>query len=270
MTEEAQVEESAGFEEEFDNFVNGDAEEPFESDEENESEPTDQVADLPDEQQSKFDDLRKQNEDLQHRINSDNGRVSALQRKINDLESVQTKEPAPTEQEIHAAIKNPEKWAEVKEDYPELAEGLETFVQSQIEARLKKVDEISAKMGTFETRAAAEDRRSEISKLTDKHPDWSEVAVSSEFKGWVSHQPEKIQSLVNSEEAADAAYLLEAYKSTIPVKSTGQTQAEKITAQRQKKLAAAEETPTQRRTPTPADESDFFGAFERYAKQRER
>ena len=260
MTEAAQ--ETATYEDDFDSFTEDAHEEPLQ--ETQESEATEE-SEEPDEQALKLEELKKQNEALQHRIASDDGRVSALQRKINELESAQK-----PQEDLKEAIQNPEKWAEVKEDYPELADGLETFVKSQIEERLKKVEEISAKVGTFEQKAIQEDRQRELEKLAQVHPDWHEIAQSSEFKGWVSAQPEKVRALADSDDAADAAFLLDTYKATRPKEDANQSQAEKLAAQRKKQLAAAEETPTQRRTPTAADESDFEGAFERFARQRER
>ena len=118
------------------------AEEPQEEEPEGveakaEEEPADPFQGLPDavkQKLLKIDDLEKSNQELIHHVKTAQGRVAAMQRETEIAKRVKdevAKKDSPSQKEITTASKNPEKWDNLKEDFPEWAEAMEEFDKMQ-------------------------------------------------------------------------------------------------------------------------------------------
>lgn len=100
---------------------------------------------------------------------------------------------APTDAQVKAAMASPEKWAKLKEDYPDWAEPLEAEfagIRSEI-AKLSKgapvdVNAIKSEVtkGVGEQLAAGFDAAEERAFVRLKHPDWKTTVNTPEFKAW--------------------------------------------------------------------------------------
>jgi hypothetical protein len=171
-----------------------------------------------DQQRAAWEAAQRTIQNLTHRANSDRNRVSALNRKVSELESKapaakagakgNDSMPADT-----AGLFDDPEFKAFKEEYPEVAAPLEKVISTlqrqnqELQARLNPIDE---------DRQQAVFVRNEAT-LAGTHPDWQDVAGSQAFMAWVNDQPEDVQRLAlkNADSIADpasAAKLLTLFK----------------------------------------------------------
>ena len=224
-------------------------------------------ADATDEQRSAMESVRRERAEIEHRYKSDEGRVSALQRKINELEAVQHQAPvaAPTAMPI-----SEEGIDSFREDYPDIADAVDKMVQSKMTTEREGFSQAMSQMQQQMNQAIQPFQESEQQRYVDtqlqalesSHPDWREVAQSSGFMEWMNVQPETIRSMFNSDSAQDAAYLVGSFKQTLPRSPI----VEQITSQQSSNKQALNEavTPRSRRTATTTTSApdDYEAAFD--------
>ena len=209
-------------------------------------------ANVSDEQRVALEELQQEKSNWQHRFQSDAGRVSALQRKINDLEaalSTPQQAVAPQAQPVDP-IQSPE-MDSFKEDYPDIAEAVDRMVQQQLAQERQQfagaINQLDSRISqTIKPIQENEHQRfvdTQMQALEAQHPDWREVASSADFLDWIGHQPDTVQSMYNSESASDAAYLVGSFKQVYQQAP----QAEPVAPQTQPELAQAV-SPRSRRT----------------------
>lgn len=201
------------------------------------------AADAPGSDQSENDpwanapaDLRERHEtekrDYDLRLRSSNGRVSALDRKVQEL-TRQLEEarkggqnPEATQQgdgegggddDGKAGGKlSDDALSQLREDYPDLAGPLIDMLEKQGQT----IQRLSQGVGAFEqTRESAAIAEQE-NLLTQEHPDWQEVAADDRFAGWIETQPKSIQDAMarNFEkivDGADAALVIGRFKESV-------------------------------------------------------
>jgi hypothetical protein len=101
-----------------------------------------------------------------------------------------------------------EVWAK---DYPDVAQIIETIAikkareqSSQLEERIKKIDEMSAE-------AQKDKAEAELMKI---HPDFADIRNSDEFHEWADEQPKWVQDALyeNDNDAKSAARAIDLYK----------------------------------------------------------
>ena len=96
-------------------------------------EPEDPLAGLSDTVRAKLaqiDDLAQANTQLLHHVKTTEGRVAAMQRDA-ELARRQVAD-APSQKQIVTATANPEKWDQLKEDFPEWAGAMEEYVTAKM------------------------------------------------------------------------------------------------------------------------------------------
>lgn len=134
---------------------------------------------------------------------------------------------APSEAQIQAAVKSPEKWAQLKQDFPEWGEGTEELVAANT-AALR--EEISNKVGRQDVdrlvgdrvRQAEESitRRIEERVVDVAHRGWRELVKTNEFQAWFGAQDDAVKRLAESDRAEDAIELFDKYKDASKVNVT--------------------------------------------------
>lgn len=167
---------------------------------------------LPPELLAKIDDLQKANEDLKNHVRAAEGRVAAWQREREEQKRLSA---APTQTDIAKATANPEKWDQLKQDFPEWAEAMEEYVgfkvgqpsQGVSEDQLNKLIEERTEKIRAEALEAIE-----YAKLETKHGDWRETINSDDFVKWVGSQPVDVYNLIDSPKAADAVKVIDLFK----------------------------------------------------------
>lgn len=217
-------------------------------------------------------DYKREYEALNHRFKSDLGRQDVYQRRIAEQErEIQTLKQGQSKTQEQEAGDNPEnsgmsdaQWETLKEEFPEIAQGVEAKFNAfdqQLNQRLQQVDQTLAPIRERESQQALE---REYQTLSERHPDYQNVAASTEFNQWLEKQPQPVRQLIESENAADAAYLLDGFKREQGSSNQPQQPAQKPSPN--KALERARSVP-RRGTPKQSTiaEDDYDAAFDHYA-----
>lgn len=241
--------------------------------------PPDIWADVSDAHRAAYEAALAEQERLRHSVHSNAGRVSALQRKINELETQLGRQvraaaapsDAPTAQEINEAMQTPESWASFTEEYPEVARAVDSRIAGEI-ARLEQA--LNPLREEVNKRARAEQEQFEslqYQALEKAHPNWQQTINTPAFTHWLQSQPESVQSLVESDYADDAIALLNFYSATSRERGAPSSgRVSEIQAARQRRLEQSVETPSRRGAQRPLAEDDFSSAFKAAAAKKMR
>lgn len=209
----------------------------------------------------------RERDEVKHRYSSDAGRVSGLQRKINELErALQNAQAASkTTPEIEGVDLE-----EFETDYPDIAKAVRAMVSKERAALDTEVNERIQQLAA-PLKEAEETRfiEAQLDALTERHPKWREQVATEDFNNWLKLQPRGIQELSRSDYADDVSFLLDVYGNTrqppAPRNSGG---GRKEVERRRRQLENSEGVRSRSRAkPVPAEE-DFDGAWEHYAKRQ--
>ena len=209
-------------------------EEAVEAVEEPQEAPADDLwANASPEQREAFTRLQQQNAQLEHNFQSNVGRVSALQRKLNEVEKSLTErqaQPAPqaqAEPEVKQEAEPEEAYdlSSFKDDFPDVYAAMQAMnnreraeLQKSFDQRLAQLDErfsqVSAPMEQLQEERQLEYKQRQLSALSAAHPDWQEVSQTDNFRSWLDQQTDGIRALIQSTAAQDNIVLLNLYKGT--------------------------------------------------------
>ena len=215
-------------------------------------------------------ELETANSQLLHHVKTAEGRVAAMQREFQQARQAQqavAPQDAPTQGDIAAAAKNPEKWEQLKQDFPEWAGAMEEYVgaklngmQSGVQAN-QVVEYVQAQQAELrnQMQAAIEEARVE-----GKYEDWRETINTPDFAQWFAIQPNEVRALADSPHGRDAIKMLDMFNNvrTKP--------ASEIRQERGARLAAAATTrPGQTPPPKTLDDLSPEELWNYEAKKRE-
>ena len=182
----------------------------------------DPLAGLPEEVRialGKITELETANAQLLHHVKTAEGRVAAMQREFQQARQASTMvnpNDAPSQGAIAAAAKNPEKWEQLKQDFPEWAGAMEEYVgaklsgmQSGVQA-MQVVDYVQEQLAAerAQMKAAIEEARVE-----GRHENWRDTVNSPDFAQWYAIQPADVKALAESSAARDAIKMLDLFNS---------------------------------------------------------
>ena len=216
-------------------------------------------------------ELETANSQLLHHVKTAEGRVAAMQREFQQARQAQQSvapQDAPTQGDIAAAAKNPEKWEQLKQDFPEWAGAMEEYVgaklngmQSGVQAN-QVIEYVQAQQAELrnQMQAAIEEARVE-----GKYENWKETINTSDFAQWFAIQPPEVRALADSPQGKDAIKMLDMFNSvrTKP--------ASEIRQERGARLAAAATTrPGQTPPPKTLDDLSPEELWNYEASQREK
>ena len=119
---------------------------------------------------------------------------------------------APTASEIRQAQDSPESMQRLKQDYPEFAEAIQSYV-GQTTEQLRQ--ELARQQQPVQQGLTPQQLNEALVEFA--HPGWKADVQKPEFIGWLQQQPQEIQRLAASDLAADARALLDIYKKPNPV-----------------------------------------------------
>ena len=281
------------FETAFAEYASGEAEKPNteESTEEPQEAPESEAESAPEPEESAPGDddlaarlaaLEAENQKLKHSEASQRGRLGAYQRQINQLQSQlqqtqntpgkpqQSEEQQRQEAADAAGVKD---WEALKEDFPEVAKALDARIEAekkalaedrQRQAQLERqIAELQSAVQPIQQQAQETYLKTQVDALTARHPDWREVVSAPAFAEWLNQQPESLRRLTESNDAAEAAALMDLYKS-----QTGSQVADGNSDKRQERLAAAQSVPRRGSAPKGGVPDEFEAAFNHYATKR--
>lgn len=212
--------------------------------------------------------ITKERDEYRQKFNSNNGRISAYQRQINDL-TQKIQNPASSNAERKQAKEdlaqqnNNSNWNEFKEEFPEFAAALDERL-SEIDVREKRFEErfgnLENQVQPLQEQAYQSAIKLEYSALAAEHPDYETVAVSPAFNEWLGLQPLPVQQLIDSNSAADAAYLLSSFKRDTGTNS-GSSEPQ-INQQNRSRLQSNVAVQSKRTARRPVADDDFDSAFD--------
>lgn len=245
----------------------------------------------PQEAKDRYQSQLDQNTQLQHRLDSDSGRVRAFQNKVDGLEdqikTIQAggKGDQPTTEEIADAMKGgDEDWASFSEDYPEVAAAIDKRFESQqanIDTTLAPVINKQAQDAAAEASEAAEESYGEVAKT---FPTWQDEVQKQEYRDWFATQSPGTKALGESDDTRDASLLIGLYDDyrveqgrpsmrTDPELDTGVTEVtDEVTQRRNRQLEDGTTLPSKAaRVETDQEATDGFeDAFNAYAAKKDR
>lgn len=210
---------------------------------------------------------------LTHKIKSDDGRVSALQRKINALEKAQQPDAiSPTE--FAKAFKSKDSWKAFAEDNPEAAKPIEEFMQGLAEATAQNLEKTDKKATqAMEANAVDEDAKAQDA-LTQAHPEWLDWIVSDDYMSWISQQPASLQTIVEDGTVEDSIKLLDMFKTYMiangkfGAKPPVDPKVAKIKQKRNRQLQDGQQTPANGGSAKPISDSDTSSLFDHFVQKR--
>jgi hypothetical protein len=206
------------------------------------------------------------------------GRIVALQRELDVAKQApQPSGSKPTDAQIAAAAKSPEKWDAMKEDFPEWAEAIESMVESRL-GTLKPTpfdpNEIDKRVHeALQREHQGREQRTRVEETVEaKHPGWKAKVNSQEFADWHVKQPPGIQKLAESPDPQDAIYLLDLYatQSKPAVPATNAPAAPVNDPRKTRLQQAATQKPGSSAPPKSEDEMSDDELWNHMAKERER
>lgn len=149
------------------------------------------------------DELQQLKREL-HRVKSDLGRIRSEKQK---LEALVARSPAgPTSEEVRSAMREPEQWEKLKQDYPDIAEGVEALIKARVESMIPS-DLVTRR--ELEQDKARTSYEAELMSIADVNPNWEEEVRTEEFSTWLASQPIEVQALADSPAPALAKRLIE-------------------------------------------------------------
>lgn len=178
---------------------------------------------MSDEAKTRYMEMEGNVTELNHRLSSDAGRVSALQRKVNGLQTEiegiregSTSGDMPDENQIKDAMMgSDEEWEKFAQDYPQVAGAIDkrfersaTALSDAVDSTLKPVKDT---IGKINTDAAATEKNEKADEVAKVFPTWTTAVAEPDFKLWLDEQPAGIQGLSASPDTRDAVALLGMY-----------------------------------------------------------
>lgn len=239
-------------------------------------EPEDPLASLPEAVRAKLaqiDELATANAQLLHHVKTAEGRVAAMQREFQQARMAQQQvapQEAPSQGQIANAAKNPEKWEQLKEDFPEWAGAMEEYVASQLGSVRPQQgldpEQVAAFVQQQVDLTKAEMRQAiEEARVDGKYENWKDTVNTLEFTQWFTVQPPEVRSLANSDSARDAIRMLDMFH------ETKKRSASDIKQERGQRLAAAATTrPGQTPPPKSLDDMSPAELWDYEAAKREK
>jgi thiaminase len=207
------------------------------------------------------------------RLRSHSGRVSALSKQNAELKALVEQAGSgnaeqPTQRETSQALKDPAKWAEYEESWPDEAEAIREYMaQERQQIRQEILNEVSPYLNYIQQTSQQSSQAAFESAVGDEdHQDWKEVWQSTDFGEWFHAQPEAVKSMHQSSNPKDIHWLLDTYKQSHGV-NTGKANA--LQQQRQQRLQRSESVNGARIPKAGTAPQDDDALWEWTAKQRE-
>lgn len=147
---------------------------------------------------------------LRHSEASQRGRVASLNRKWTEAqELLQSREQGRAAGEDTAA--EDDQLAQIKEDFPALAESLEALMEQRDRQWEQKFNRYAKPLEAIEEQTRREAVYEQGALVAEKHPDWATIAGRAGFSEWVSESPHRT-AMYQADDAASTIELLDLYK----------------------------------------------------------
>lgn len=202
--------------------------------------------------QAEIESLRREKDELEHSFNSQKGRVSALQKKI-DAEKKDEQKPE------NGQSVDDEDLNEALQLYPEIVTPLLKVFEKE---RAKLHEEFNQQLAPIHQQEQERYINYQVATLDNKYPEWRDVVGSREYAEWLGSQHEAVQQLSKSIHAKDYEYLLSSFANTRSQKATD------ISQRRQQQLAANVSVQSRGPSKLSSAPDDFDSAWDFYANKK--
>ena len=200
---------------------------------------------------------------LRHSEASQRGRVASLNRKWSEAqELLQSREQGRAAGEDTAA--EDDHLAQIKEDFPALAESLEALMEQRDRQWEQKFNRYAKPLEAIEEQTRREAVYEQGALVAEKHPDWATIAGRDGFSEWVQESPHRT-AMFQADDAASTIELLDLYKAQHGLLNQPQSNSQSALRQRRRSqlndLASLPSGGQSRlQMPDEADEDAIFAA----------
>lgn len=200
---------------------------------------------------------------LRHSEASQRGRVASLNRKWTEAqELLQSREQGRAAGEDTAA--EDDQLAQIKEDFPALAESLEALMEQRDRQWEQKFNRYAKPLEAIEEQTRREAVYEQGALVAEKHPDWATIAGRDGFSEWVQESPHRT-AMYQADDAASTIELLDLYKAQHGLLNQPQSNSQSALRQRRRSqlndLASLPSGGQSRlQMPDEADEDAIFAA----------
>lgn len=147
---------------------------------------------------------------LKHSEASQRGRVASLNRKWTEAqELINQREQSKAAGDDTAA--EDDKLAQIKEDFPALAESLEAALADRDRKWEQKLSRYAAPLDAIEQQQHRDAVYEQGALVAERHPDWADIAGRDGFSEWVQESPHRT-AMFKSDDAASTIELLDLFK----------------------------------------------------------
>ena len=166
---------------------------------------------------AQIDELAQANAQLLHHVKTTEGRVAAMQREAQQARQAATQvapQDSPSQTAIASAAKNPEKWDQLKQDFPEWAGAMEEYVAAKIGTQQAGLtpEQVSQLVQQQVSQTKAEMMANiEEARIEGKYEDWKTTVNTPEFAAWFAVQSFDVKALAESPQSKDAIKMLDMF-----------------------------------------------------------
>lgn len=214
---------------------------------------------------AKVERLEREKQELEHQFRSSNGRVSALQQKINLL----SKQAPEVKKELtQEEIEEEQQLAATLELYPEFKPILDKIERE----RKSDIQQISSRIDPITQSEEERYVSSQIEILDKDIPTWKDTVNNESWDKWLLNQPPQIQQMAESLNAADYKYLFKIYSQDNPVdtaEAEKEAKAQQLMQSRATKNAAHVSVKGKGETKQSMPADDYDSAFDYYAAKKQ-
>ncbi len=142
------------------------------------------------------------------------GLKSQLQSQIDAAKGVRAAGgDAPSASEIARAQGDPEAFSQLKKDYPEFAEAIDSALNAKVAALRQSMPQqgVITRDEMEQMRSSMRDEIERETRVEMRHPGWKKLVRSTEFVGWHEQQKPEIKALSASPDPDDAIRLLDLF-----------------------------------------------------------
>ena len=189
---------------------------------------------------------------MEERLKQAERRLGSVQNELHAAkEAAKTASEAPSKEQILEATENQKAWDELKDDFPEWAQGIESRIaatSAEIRKELPNVSAIREEISNeFNQRYTDLESRLTGGIIASRHPNWQEDVNSDEFQSW--RQENNVADTLDPAVAIAHLNAYHEYKSSKP-------SVKDIKAEREQRLKTAENV-TGRKLNAPKSEADM-------------
>lgn len=164
---------------------------------------------------ARLDELTAVMPQLVNELKEAKGRIGSLQSQWE--KSRQSMAAQPTQTQVAAAAKDPQKWEDLKKDFPEWGEAIASFVDHKLGGLTQapsgpSQEEIEQLVAQRTSTATAElHKKLNESLVTTAHRTWRQDVKQPDFAAWFQMQDATTKALANSQDPEDAITMLDRF-----------------------------------------------------------